>query len=79
MANLKNLRPSILDFARPAQLALILEIRAHRRQTVITKAKKKAVEAKKKKVLRLDESMSSLSDKDLKQLYERLKERKKAK
>jgi len=78
MANLKNLRQSILDFARPAQLALILEIRAHRRQTVVTKVKKKVAE-KKKKVANVEMTLSSLGDNDLRKMYERLKERKKAK
>lgn len=78
MANLKTLKPSILDFARPAQLALILEIRAHRRQTVATKVKKKAVE-RKQNAAKVAETFSSLSDKDLLQMYARLKERKKAK
>lgn len=75
MANLKTLKPSILDFDRPAQLALILEIRAHRRQTVITKVRKKAAE-KKKNSEKVAETLSSLSDKDLLKMYARLKERK---
>lgn len=75
MANLKNLRQSILDFDRPAQLALILEIRAHRRQTVITKVKKKAVK-KKAKSANISQTLQSLSDKDLQKMYERLKARK---
>lgn len=78
MANLKSLRPSILDFDRPAQLALILEIRAHRRQTVVTKVKKKVAE-KKKKVANVEMTLSSLGDNDLRKMYERLKERKKTK
>jgi len=78
MANLKTLKKSILDLGRPAQLALILEIRAHRRQTVATKVKKKAVE-RKQNAAKVAETLSSLSDKDLKSMYARLQERKRAK